>query len=197
LGSNFNFTLFYLKNLESDYLHDQVDGGIENEEERGNKATTPVPVPKRPFGVEVPGWDGTRRYTLHSDESAKKNLLSSPSREMKEALHQVVIAYLDSLKNHPVHFSRNDGHAGKLAGKKTDIVRLDYQQIDGKVGERQYANLQIQVNENKISGKGTTTLAILHVELDKDFDHAHFEEAFIFGLEHRVGVWLSARPNQG
>lgn len=172
-------------------MRDQVDGGIENEEERGNKATTPVPVPKRPFGTEVRDW--SRQYTLHSDESAKKNLLINTTKTY-DASHEVINMWLDSLKG-DVLFTKKSGHAGTL--KDTELVRLDLQQIDGKDGERQYANLQIQLNKGRGSAKETTTLAILHVELDKTFNHGSVWEAFNYGLVHRVGVWLSAKPNAG
>lgn len=174
--------------VESDYLRDLGDVGIENEEERG-KATTPAPVPKRPVGVLVP-FDN--RYTLHADRTASKNLLEATSKLKKEA-REVVNDWLRKYGPHDVHFTKEN--AGTL--QKNPLVRLDFQHIDGKEGERRYANLQIQLNKERESAKETTTLAILHVELDQNFDHPSIQSAFDYGLTNHVGVWLSAKPNHG
>lgn len=80
-----------------------------------------------------------------------------------------------------------------MLGKSQDEgVRLDLQKVDGKVGERQYGNYQIQKNGPRLQGK-PLTLAEFHLEAGKSFESSAVCDAVKLGMKERDAVWLSAK----
>jgi len=147
----------------------------------------------RPFGEEVHGWN--KDYTLHLDPADKrladKSIITRQvERDVKDLLDMMdidkEIGFDQNAAIKTLYNTSKDGKAAK------DGVRIDMQKIDGKTGERQYANLQIQING--IKGQ-KTTVAEIHLELGKSFKTSQIRDAIKRGMDNRNAVWLSAKDD--